>query len=186
MSRLFSPAFLLVAVVTTAQVFANDGELNDRNAVNGRVEAAEEAPEAKRLLFIVAFRESQPDGEGKVTSVKVLSQPRVVAHENQRFNLTVTQDIAELEKQVGADLPPPGHVVDGLFNLTAEGRIRLDVTVATNTLVGPPSHDRVEVHTDTNRTIATIRIGQTLKLKMGKSEAGFERWVDLISHELTP
>lgn len=80
---------------------------------------------------------------------------------------------------------PFGWMITGKPGAIKDGKVRLDITL-TNTTVGQRNEGRTQLHTESMRTITTIRLGEVLKLRWGKGNADRQAWAELSVEEVKP
>lgn len=139
----------------------------------------------KQLQFNVRVFEGDPLGSRESGTLKVLAEPRLVTLENHRFSFIV-----------GGQIPVPdgesvqfhqfGRMIEGKPGAIKDGKIRLDITLV-NTTVGEQTEERIQLHSESTRTITTIRLGEVVKLRWGKkASADRQVWVELSVEEVKP
>ncbi len=65
------------------------------------------------------------------------------------------------------------------------GTIRLDLTLS-NTTVGKRTKERIELNSESTRIIATVKLGEVVKLRWGKGTADKQTWAELSVEEIKP
>ena len=64
-----------------------------------------------------------------------------------------------------------GRMIEGKPGAIKGGMGRLDITLS-DTTVGEGTDERTQLHTESTRTITTVRLGEVVKLRWGKGSTG--------------
>ena len=65
------------------------------------------------------------------------------------------------------------------------GKIRIDIKLS-NTTIGERTEDRIQLHSESTRTMTTVRLGEVVKLRLGKGSAEKQTWAELSVEEVKP
>jgi len=139
----------------------------------------------KQLEFYLRCFEGDPLGTREAGTIKVVAEPRIVTLENQPFSIVSGGEIAVPDGAKGVQFVPVGRKMEGKHSAAKDGRVRLDITVS-NTTVGEGTEERFQLHSETTRTITTVRLGEVVKLRWGKASADRQAWVELSVQEVKP
>jgi hypothetical protein len=137
--------------------------------------SAGDKPKEKQYQFAIKVLEGDPLGSHEDKSQEFLSQPQVVAVENQATNV----QIGQIEK-VDKDEVFVGLKLQVKPERAKEGTIRLSM-VFEYTEVLSEKEDSLLLQTNQARYVRMVKPGELLRLKigkMGKSTEG-QRWVEL-------
>ncbi|MFO0817987.1 MAG: hypothetical protein U1A77_08600 [Pirellulales bacterium] len=146
--------------------------------------SGDEPSSGKQLQLNVSVFEGDPLGSVEAGTLKVSAEPCLVTHENRLFSFVSGGEIAVTDGE-GVQFVPFGWMIAGKTGATKDGKVRLDITL-TNTTVGQRNEGRTQLHTESTRTITTIRLGEVLKLRWGKSNADRQAWAVLSVEEVKP
>jgi hypothetical protein len=162
----------LVASALAAMVFAGSRFTFGAN---------EPAPERQFLLHM-RVSEGDPLGSREAGTLKVLAEPNVVALAGHPFSVLSGGEITITDHD-GTKIPQFfGLKVEGKAGAVDDGKVRLDLTLS-NTTVREQTEQRVQIHTESMRTIATVRLGEVVKFHWGKADSDRQAWMELSVEE---
>jgi hypothetical protein len=138
----------------------------------------------KQLLFNVRVFEGDPLGSREAGTLKVLAEPRLVTLENRPFSFVSGGDIPVTDGE-SVQFQPFGRMVEGKPGAVKDGKVRLDITLS-NTTIGERTEDRIQLHSESTRTITTVRLGEVVKLRWGKGSTDKQTWAELSVEEIKP
>jgi hypothetical protein len=144
----------------------------------------EQPPPGKQLLFNVRVFEGDPLGSREAGTLKVLAEPRLVTLENHPFSFASGGEIPVRDGQA-VQFHSFGRRIEGKPGAVKEGKLRLEITLS-NTTIGERTENRIQLHTESTRTITTVRLGEVMKLRWGKGSADRQAWVELSVEEVKP
>jgi hypothetical protein len=133
---------------------------------------------AKQLQFNLVVYEGDPLGSREAGTLKVVAEPRLVTLENRPFAFLHGGEIAVPDSAKAVQFVEFGRRIDGKPGVVEDGKVRLDITLS-NTTVGEGTEERRQFHTESTRTLTTVRLGEVLKLRWGKGNADKQAWVEL-------
>jgi hypothetical protein len=117
--------------------------------------------------------------------LKVLAEPRLIPLENRPFTFASGGEISVPDGANGVQLVQFGRMIQGKPGAVKGGKVHLDITLS-NTTVGEGKEKRTQLHTESTRTITTVRLGEVVKLRWGKGSAERQTWAELSVHEIKP
>jgi Flp pilus assembly secretin CpaC len=129
--------------------------------------------------------EGDPLGSLEEGTLKVLAEPRLITLENQSFSFRSGGEVAIRDDSRSVVSVPFGRMIEGKSSTVKRGTIRLDLTLS-NTTVGKRTKERIELNTESTRTITTVKLGEVVKLRWGKEAADKQIWAELSVEEITP
>jgi hypothetical protein len=136
----------------------------------------------KQLQFNLLVLEGDPLGSREAGTLKVIAEPRLVTLENRPFSFLSGGEIA-VNDGGSVQFVEFGRMIKGKAGTVKDGKVRLDLTLS-NTTVGERTEERIQLHTDTSRTITTVRLGEIVKLRWGKGSADRQTWAELSVEEI--
>jgi hypothetical protein len=139
---------------------------------------------SKQLLFNMRVFEGDPLGSREEGTLKILAEPRLVTLENRPISFVSGGEIAVTDGE-NVQFHQFGWMIEGKPGAVKDGKVRLDLTLS-NTTVGERSEERIQLHTESTRTITTTRLGEVVKLRWGKGSHDRQTWVELSVEEVTP
>jgi hypothetical protein len=136
----------------------------------------------KQLQFNVRVFEGDPLGSRQAGTLKVLAEPRLVTLENRPFSFVSGGEIL-IKDGEGVQFQTFGRTIEGKPGAVKDGKVRLEITLS-NTTVGERTEDRIQLHSESTRTITTVRLGEVVKLRWGKGSADKQIWAELSVEEV--
>jgi len=133
---------------------------------------------AAKLQFNVSVYEGDPFGSREAGTIKLRGQPRIVTRENQSGTFISGGELPVPVGNDGIDFVPIGVTGECKAAFAKDGKVRLDLTLS-NTTPGDQTAERTQLHTQTTRTITTVKLGEVLKLRCGKADAEKQIWIEL-------
>ena len=137
----------------------------------------------KEILCHVRICKGDPLGSREAGTVKVCQQPKLVTRENQPATFISGGEMPVKDGDAAIFVPfgtsvflKPGSIKDG--------KIRLDVNVSITT--ADALADRAQFHTESTRSISTVRLGDVLKIRCGRGTADSQTWIELTVEEVHP
>jgi hypothetical protein len=144
----------------------------------------DQPPPAKQLQFNVRVFEGDPLGSREAGTLKVLAEPRLVTLENRPFSFVSGGELPITDGE-SVQHQPFGRMIEGKAGALKDGKVRLDITLS-NTTIGERTEDRVQLHSESTRTITTVRLGDIVKLRWGKGSTKKQTWAELSVEEVKP
>lgn len=141
----------------------------------------DEPPPSKQLLFNVRVFEGDPLGSQEAGTLKILAEPRIVTLENCPFSFLSGGEIVASD----GEYVQFGRRIEGKPGAVEDGKIRLDVTLS-NTTVRERTEERVQLNTESMRTITTLKLGEVVKLRWRKGSPDKQAWAELSVEEFKP
>lgn len=138
----------------------------------------------KELQINLRVCEGDPLGSRKAGTLKVLAEPRLITLENHPFAFVTGGEIPVTDDD-GLQFVPFGREIRGKPGAVKEGKVRLDITLS-KTTVGERIEERLQLHTETWRTITTVPLGEVVKFRWGKGRADKQTWAELSVVEVKP
>jgi hypothetical protein len=152
--------------------------------VGSRLTAGDGKPPAKQLQINVRVFEGDPLGSREAGTLKVLAEPRLVTLENRPFSFVSGGEMAVTGGE-GVSFPRFGRLIEGKAGAVKDGKVRLDLTLS-HTTVAERTEGRVQLHTESTRTITTALLGEVVKLRWGKGGTEKQAWAELSVEEVGP
>ncbi len=78
---------------------------------------------------------------------------------------------------------PFGTNIEATPTNVEDGKLRLDLTVSLAKR-GDQAGDRVEVQTESTRTIMKMTLGEVVRLRLGKKTDEIQRWAEITATEV--
>jgi hypothetical protein len=76
-------------------------------------------------------------------------------------------------------------MIEGQPGAVEDGKVRVEITLSNSTL-GERTEDRIQLHTESTRTITTARLGEVVKLRWGEGSGERPAWLELSLEEVEP
>jgi hypothetical protein len=138
----------------------------------------------KQLLFNLRVCKGDPLGSREAGTLKVEAEPRLLTLENRPFSFVSGGEIAVTDGD-SVEFVQSGWMIEGKAGTVKDGKVRLDITLS-NTTVEERTEERIQLRTESRRTISAVRLGEVLKLRWGKGSAERQAWVELSVEEVKP
>jgi hypothetical protein len=135
-----------------------------------------DTPKEKQYQIDVKVLEGDPLGSREEGTVHPLAQPCIVAVEKQEANVLVGQTVKLDGEEILA-----GVQIKIIPDRGKEGTIRLNMVFKCTEIVSE-KEDSLLLQSNEARYFRTVKPGEVLRLKMGKSAEG-QRWVELTAKE---
>jgi hypothetical protein len=113
-----------------------------------------------------------------------LAEPRLITLENRPFSFVAGGELP-LRDGKSVKFQPFGRMIEGKADAVKDGKVRLDITLS-NTTIGERIEDRIQLHSESTRTITTVRLGEVVKLRWGKGGTEKQTWAELSVEEVKP
>jgi hypothetical protein len=140
---------------------------------------------AKQIQFSLCIFEGDPLlGSREAGTLKVLAEPRVTTLENRPCTLISGGEIP-VREGAQVEYVEYGTKFQCKPGLVKDGKIRLDLTVS-NVTVGEKTEKRIQLTTESTRTITTVRLGEVIKIRVGQGSADKQVWAELSVDEVQP
>lgn len=149
----------------------------------------------KQVTFRVCVSEGDPLGSREANTVRTLVDTTIVTLENQTCMLhsggliparggnPVPLTRANAAK-VHAESIPFGTIIQAIPTNVEDGNLRLDLTVSLAKRQGDQTKDRVQLLTESTRTIRTVALGEVVRLRLGKKTDEIQRWVEITATQV--
>jgi hypothetical protein len=135
-------------------------------------------PPDKRLQFKLRAFGGDPLGSREAGTLKVLKEEQSFILEDLPFSFKPSVVFeGQIEAPSTHELVQLGKVLEGKIGAVKDGKFLLDVTLS-NTTIGDRK-DHFQVHTESTRTITTLRLGEVVKLRWRDGSADRQTWVEL-------
>jgi hypothetical protein len=102
---------------------------------------------------------------------------RVTTLENRPFSV-VSGGEMKVAGPKGEQFIEYGRSLAGKPSLVKDSKIRLDITLS-NTTVGEKSDERVQLNTESTRTILTVTLGKAVKMRWRAGVGEKQAWAEL-------
>jgi hypothetical protein len=136
---------------------------------------------AKQFQFNMRVFEGDPGGSPEASGFRVLGDLHLVALESHACSFASGGQIP-VGKGEGVEFVRLGRMLEGKASTAKDGKLRLEMTLS-NTTVGERTKERMQIHTESTRTITAIRPGELLKLRW-KGTGDTQAWVELSVEEV--
>jgi hypothetical protein len=146
--------------------------------------AGDKPAPGKQLQVNLRVFEGDPLGSREAGTLKVTAEPRLVTSENRRFTFLDGGEIAVTDGEC-VEFVQFGRMIEGRTGTVKDGKVRLDVTLS-NTILGDRTEERIRTHTESMRTVTSVRLGEVVKIRWGKGRANKQVWVELSVEEIKP
>ena len=134
--------------------------------------------DAKPLILSLSLCEGDPLGSREAGTIKVLAQPKVVTRQNAFAELVSGGELANSVGIEGTEFVPTGLTVKCMAAVVKDGKVKLDLTFSVTT-PGEQSTERIQLHTQSTRTITIVKLGEVIKLRCGKADPGKQFWIEV-------
>ena len=145
--------------------------------------AADKASE-KQLQFNLRVFEGDPLGSVEAGTVKVLAEPCLRAVEGHACRFNSGGEIPLFDGR-GIQYVPFGLHVETKAHLIQQGKVHVDITLSNVTVV-KRDDEQIQTNSEATRVIATLKLGEVVKLRRGKGSASKQAWVELSVEEAKP
>jgi hypothetical protein len=78
---------------------------------------------------------------------------------------------------------PFGHLIHGKVTSRQDGKISLDLKLE-HTLPIQGETERIDLHTNTTRTLGSFKLGETVTIELGKQRKEAQIWAEVTVEEL--
>jgi Flp pilus assembly secretin CpaC len=132
----------------------------------------------------VSVWEGDPLGNQGEGTLKRVAQPTLVTFDGRPSSFAIGGEIVVPagRKKVGfADL---GLKMEATANLGDDGKIQLTLTLSCTTL-DKNSERRIQLHTEITQTIATVKQGEVVKVRLANQPADKQVWAEVSAKVLT-
>jgi hypothetical protein len=138
----------------------------------------------QELVHTFAAYEGDPLGSVEAGTIKVVAKSLGLTHPGR--GMIFRPDGHDKDNSVeGIPFAQTGRTVEVTAHDLMDGKIRLDITLSDAT-VAEKSEGRVQLRTETSRTVVTVRPGEVVKIRWGKGGTEKQQsWVELSAHENT-
>jgi hypothetical protein len=144
----------------------------------------DQPPPGKQLQFNVRVLEGDPLGSREAGTLKVLAEPRLITLENRPFSFVSGGELPVTDGE-SVQFQSFGRMIEGKPGAVKDGKVRLDITLSSTT-IGERTKDRIQLHSESTRTITTVRLGEVVKLRWGKGGTEKQTWAELSVVEVKP
>jgi hypothetical protein len=168
-------------MTASPEVAAVAGVLLLQNAATGEPTLCSE----KQLKFKVNIFEGNPLGSRGAGTLRVLAAPRITALENQPFTFVLGGDVPVHVRGDSIDNVLVGFVFEGKVRLVNADKVYLDLTIAHST-IADRTEESIQIRTESRRTIATIKRGEVMTVRLPKRAVDKQIWAEVSVEELTP
>jgi hypothetical protein len=144
----------------------------------------DQPPQGKQLQFNVRVFEGDPLGSREAGTLKVLAEPRLVTLQNRTFSFVSGGEIPITDGE-NVQYQPFGRMIEGKAAAVKDGKVRLDISLS-NTTIGERTEGRIQLHSESTRTITTVRLGEVVKLRWRKGGTEKQTWAELSVEEVQP
>lgn len=138
----------------------------------------------QQLQFKIRVLEGDPLGSVETGTLKVLAEPCLVTLENRPFRFLSGGEVAVQEGEQ-VQFHPFGWMIEGKPGAVKNGKVRLDITLS-NTTLGERTEERIQLHCESTRTIATVGLGEVVKLYWRTRGDKPQAWAELSVEEFKP
>jgi Flp pilus assembly secretin CpaC len=145
----------------------------------------DKASSGKKFLFSLRVLEGDPLGSVEAGTLKILAEPNIVTLDGRSFSFRSGGELTVPDGPKAIEFVEFGRKIEGKPSAAKDGKIRLDITLS-NTTIGKKSKDRIELNTESTRTITTVKRGEIVKLRWGKGKADKQTWAELSVQEIKP
>jgi hypothetical protein len=142
----------------------------------------EKQPPARQLQINLVMFEGDPLGSREARTLKVVAEPRLIVLENRPFTF-MSGGESPVNDGDSVEFVPFGRAITGKASAVKGGKVRLDITLS-ETSPAEGTEERLQFHTRSTRTIATVRLGEVVKLRWGKGGSDKQAWVELTVEEV--
>lgn len=143
--------------------------------------AEDDAKPSKALLIKVHVFQGDPAGSREAGTLKLLAEPALVTIEGRSFSFRVGGEIPVADGNA-LEFVATGLSVDGKAGKVTDGKVRLDLTLASTT--GEQLKERTQFQTESLRSIATVRLGEVVKLRWNSPNGDKQKtWMELTVEE---
>jgi hypothetical protein len=139
----------------------------------------------RQMLFKLVIWQGDPLGSREAGTLKILAEPRLVTSEDRPFTFAQGGEQAVPDGASRIRFVDTGRSFSGKWLYTKDGNVQLDITLA-DTAVVPQTGERVQFHTESVRTIMTVKLGELVKLRRGKGTPDKQVWAELSAHQVKP
>jgi hypothetical protein len=139
---------------------------------------------AKQLLVGLRVIEGDPLGNREAGTLKVLAEPRLIILESHSFSFDSGAQIP-IKDEESVQFHQLGRRIEGKVGPVKDGKVRLDISLS-NTTLGNQTEDRIQLRSESTRTITTVRLGEVVKLRWGTGGAARQTWVEFSIEEVKP
>lgn len=151
----------------------------------GTLTTGQEKPAECQYLIQARVCEGDPLGSVEAKTIRVLAEPTLVTTENRTATMSLGENIALREGSPSATNVQVGRTLECTVAGGADGKVDVDLLVA-NTTLDERTETRCLAHTQSTRMIATIALGEVIKLRYQTSESrDSETWLELTIEEAT-
>ena len=134
----------------------------------------------KPLLLAITFCEGDPLGSREAGTLRLLAPPRVITRQNRQCEFLLGDGRRIPIGTDETDFVKTGASFRCTPALVKDGKVKLDLTLSNTTPGdGDQTAERIQVHTQSTRTITTVKLDEVIKLRFGKADGDKQRWVEL-------
>lgn len=139
----------------------------------------------RQIQFNLRVFQGDPLGSREAGTLKLLAEPCLVTREGYTCTFATGGEIAVPTATGGVELVTIGLQVEGKPGAVKHGKVYLDLTLS-ETARAENAGERLRFDTHSTRTITTVKLGETFKLRWGQGTAERQQWVELVVTEVGP
>jgi hypothetical protein len=139
--------------------------------------ADDSVPGPEQLQFNVRMYEGDPLGSVEAGTLKLLCDTRLVTLENRSASLVSGGELPVMRDAKKVEYVPFGRTVELRPSKVQDGKLHLDVLLV-NTTVAGNTKERIELHSTSARTLTTVKLGESVKLRWPGASAERQVWVE--------
>jgi len=136
----------------------------------------------KQWVIKIGVYEGDPLGSREANTIRTIGEPTIMAPENQTFRCMAGVQ-APIKFAVGNNLPEVSYVeaglhVEGKVLNVKDGLAQIDLTISLSKLDNR-GEENVRVHGESTRAVTRVKLGELVKIRVGRINLDQQRWVEM-------